>query len=85
MSEQKMAMATQLSAGQVLCLNADERARFVQQNLRDNTQDGSLNIQNITGWDRLSETKRLFLAENCCECWIAICNCPCHKENKPNS
>lgn len=54
-------MATQLSASQVLCLSADERARFVQQNLSDNTQDGSLNIQNITGWDGLSETKRALL------------------------
>ncbi|KAH8762142.1 hypothetical protein F5883DRAFT_677971 [Diaporthe sp. PMI_573] len=54
-------MATQLSAGQVLCLNEDERALFVQQNLSDNTQDGSLNIQNITGCDELSEAERALL------------------------
>ncbi|KAL9024581.1 MAG: hypothetical protein Q9196_006414 [Gyalolechia fulgens] len=60
-------MATQLSAGEVLRLSADERARFVQQNLSDHTQDGSLNIQTSRAGKGYPKPRGLFLAENCCD------------------
>lgn len=44
-------MATQLSSGQVLSLSTDGH-------LSENTQDGSPQIQNLTGGDDMSETKR---------------------------
>ncbi|KAL8329152.1 hypothetical protein RB597_004744 [Gaeumannomyces tritici] len=49
-------MATQLSGGQVLSLSTDEH-------LSDNTQDGSPQIQNLTGEDDVSETKRGLFAQ----------------------
>ncbi|EJT68885.1 hypothetical protein GGTG_13549 [Gaeumannomyces tritici R3-111a-1] len=50
-------MATQLFGGQVLSLSTDEH-------LSDNTQNGSPQIQNLTGGDNVSETKRGLLAQH---------------------
>ncbi|KAK3693311.1 hypothetical protein B0T22DRAFT_436509 [Podospora appendiculata] len=44
-----------------LSLSADERPCFVQQNLSDKTQAGSLHVQNLTGRDELSEPKMSLL------------------------
>lgn len=56
-------MAFQLSACQVLSLAVDERVLFVMQNL-SNILDGTLNIQNLTGWDDVSKEERDLLAQN---------------------
>ncbi|KAL8902414.1 MAG: hypothetical protein Q9207_004735 [Kuettlingeria erythrocarpa] len=54
-------MATQLSVGQVLSLSPDQRAQFVKRNL--NTEDGTLGIENITGWEDLSKADMSLLAQ----------------------
>lgn len=54
-------MTIQLSVGQVLSLTLDQRTQFVKQNL--STEDGTLNIENITGWENLSEAERDLLAQ----------------------
>jgi len=54
-------MTTQLSVGQVLSLTPDQRAQFVKQNL--STEDGTLDIENITGWEDLSKAEMSLLAQ----------------------
>ena len=54
-------MTIQLSVGQVLSLTLDQRTQFVKQNL--STEDCTLNIENITGWENLSEDERELLAQ----------------------
>jgi hypothetical protein len=54
-------MATQLSVGQVHSLTPDQRTQFVKQNL--STKGGTLNIENITGWEDLSKAEMSLLAQ----------------------
>lgn len=49
-------MITPLTGGQVPSLSTDEH-------LSDHTQDGSPQIQNLTGGDDMSDTKRGLLAQ----------------------
>ncbi len=53
-------MTTRLSVYQVLSLPSDQRAEFVEQNL--SSQDDTLNIDNITGWEDLPDGERNRLA-----------------------
>ena len=55
-------MALEVSAGQFLTLTVDDRVLFMKQNLGNNP-DGTLNIQNFTGWEDLSEKERRRLAQ----------------------
>lgn len=55
-------MATELSVGQFLTLTVDDRVLFIKQNLSNNP-DGTLNIQNFTDWENLSEKERHRLAQ----------------------
>lgn len=54
-------MAAQLLFAQILSLTPDQCAQFVKRNL--STEDGALDIQNITGWEDLSKAKMSLLAE----------------------
>jgi len=53
-------MTTQLSVDYLLSLSPDQRAEFVEQNL--SSEDDTLNIDNITGWEHLPDGERDLLA-----------------------
>lgn len=50
----------QLSIHRLLSLPSNERAEFLQQNL--NSEGGTLNLDNITGWEDLPDGERDILA-----------------------
>jgi len=53
-------MSTQLSVDQLLSLPPDERTAFVEQNLT--SEDNTVSIENLTGWEGLSNGERKLLA-----------------------
>lgn len=54
-------MTTQpLSVDHLLSLPPDQRAEFVEQNL--SSEDRTLNIDNLTGWEHLTDGERDLLA-----------------------
>ncbi|KAL8893839.1 MAG: hypothetical protein Q9192_004871 [Flavoplaca navasiana] len=51
---------TQLSVDHLFSLSSDQRAEFMEQNLR--SEDNTLNVDNITGWEDLTDGERNLLA-----------------------